>query len=654
VIVRAAWLQKAIPAVILAGMAFFVFGCAQKPSQPKMESRIIEKDLFSEAEAYRLNGQADKASKIYGEYLLLNPKGDKAALSLQRMAEMALARGDEAGALSFYRQIPIAGPYYRGVPEVRYQISRLLAVMGDPSSSNTEAEAWLNLYPDHPRRGEVFLLRADNAGAVSDRKTSFRYWLKAQHELGDSSPVGASVGKRIETIIEAAGTEDLRWMASEAESTPYAPIALKRLARLLMELEELEEAEIIVSRLATLEGDPQQRQDALELVTELKDRKETRKGVIGCLLPLSGPFANFGKEVLMGIQLAIMTQENGQCRSPVEIIVKDSGGDEESVKAAVMDLVDKKKVMAIIGPLSRRVALLAAETAQGVGVPIVTLTQREEITSSGDMVFRFFPTPAIEVDSVLEMAVDRLGIERFAVMYPENAYGRLLAALFFDAVTARGGSVTAAESYGEDETDFEEEIKKLTGRYYPNTRQDMEGLRQLITPEEEETVIIKDHPRSIIDFEALFIPDRAERVAMIAPQLIYHDAVPSALFGTSLWQSPDLVKSAGEYLNNAFIPSSFFEELDSEMVRGFGEAFRNAYESSPRLLSAQGYDSLRLLAQAMCRDDVRTRKHLAKALLEISDAETLRGKATCTASREIRQKAPLLTISNGRIVKVLP
>ncbi|PIW01302.1 MAG: hypothetical protein COW41_02930, partial [Deltaproteobacteria bacterium CG17_big_fil_post_rev_8_21_14_2_50_51_6] len=61
-----------------------------------------------------------------------------------------------------------------------------------------------------------------------------------------------------------------------------------------------------------------------------------------------------------------------------------------------------------------------------------------------------------------------------------------------------------------------------------------------------------------------------------------------------------------------------------------------------------------LLAQAMCRDDVRTRKHLAKALLEISDAETLRGKATCTASREIRHKAPLLTISNGRIVKVLP
>lgn len=651
-IVRAVWLQKAIPALILAGMAFFVFGCA--PRQPEREIRVIEKDLFAEAEAYRLNGQSDEAAKIYAEYLFLNPKGDKAALSLQRTAEMALARGDEGGALNLYRQIPIAEPSYRGLPEVRYQISRLLAVMGDSSSSNTEAEAWLALYPDHPRRGEVLLLLADNAEALGDHKAYFRYWLKAHYELGDSSPVGASLGKRIETTIGAAGTDALRWMASEAESTPYAPIVLKRLARLLMEREELEEAETIVARLATLGSDPQQRQEALELMAELKDRKETRKGSIGCLLPLTGPFADFGKEVLMGIQLAVMTQGNAQGLSPVEIIVKDSGGEEESVKEAVMDLVDKEKVMAIIGPLSRRAALPAAETAQGLGVPIVTLTQREDITASGDMVFRFFPTPAAEVESVLEMAVDRLGIERFAVMYPENAYGRLLAALFFEAVTARGGSVTAAESYGEDETDFEEEIKKLTGRYYPYSRQEIERLRELITPEEEETVVINDHPRSIIDFEALFIPDRAERVAMIAPQLIYHDAVPSALLGTSLWQSPDLVKLAGEYLNNAFMPSGFFEELDSEMVSGFAEAFRSAYESSPKMLSALGYDSLSLLVRAMCRDDVRTRKQVAEALLGISDAETLRGKATCTASGEIKQKASLLTVSNGRIVKALP
>ncbi len=648
------WLQKAIPTVLLAGMAFFVFGCVPRSSEVSRESRVIEKDQFDEAEAYRLNGQGEMAAKTYAEYLSHTPEGNKAALSLQRMAEMALERGDEAGSLSFYRRVTVADPAYSGLPEVRYQIARILALMGDSSSSNGEAEAWLVLYPDHSRRGEVFLLMADNAATAGERKVSFRYWLKAQHELGGDSPMGASVAKRVEATIGAAGLQDLRWMAAETENTPYASFTLQRLARLLMEHDELKEAEIVISKLIHEEGDPTRREYALELMAELKDRRDTRKGVVGCLLPLSGPFADFGKEVVKGIQLWVITQENVDCRVPVEIILKDSGGEEESVRTAIRELADGEKVMAIIGPLSRRASLPAAETAQGLGIPIITLTQREEITASGDMVFRFFPTPSMEVESLLDRAVDLLGISRFAIMYPDNAYGRLLAALFFEGVTARGGSISAVESYGEDETDFEEKIKKLTGRYYPVPRQALEKTRHLITPEEEETVIIQEQPRTIVDFEALFIPDRAEKIAMIAPQLIYHNAVPSALLGTSLWQSPDLVKLTGDYLNNAFIPSSFFEGPDSGMAGGFGELFRSAYESSPGLLSAQGYDGIRLLAKVMCREDIRTRKDLAKALLDISDFETLRGPASCTASREIRQKAPLLTISNGKILKALP
>ena len=56
------------------------------------------------------------------------------------------------------------------------------------------------------------------------------------------------------------------------------------------------------------------------------------------------------------------------------------------------------------------------------------------------------------------MAMDKAGISRFAILYPNNTYGHFLMSLFYEGVHERGGKITGAASYEQEETDFAEAI----------------------------------------------------------------------------------------------------------------------------------------------------------------------------------------------------
>jgi len=77
----------------------------------------------------------------------------------------------------------------------------------------------------------------------------------------------------------------------------------------------------------------------------------------------------------------------------------------------------------------------------------------------GEMVFRNFLTPSQEVEGLLDVAMGQMDLKRFGILYPDNAYGRYCMNLFWDRLNDMGGTVTAVESYGVDDTDFADQIK---------------------------------------------------------------------------------------------------------------------------------------------------------------------------------------------------
>ena len=133
--------------------------------------------------------------------------------------------------------------------------------------------------------------------------------------------------------------------------------------------------------------------------------------------------------------------------SRFEITVIDTESDIRTVSQMVAEL-DERRVALIIGPLvhSRE----AAVEAQKRGIPIITLTQKEGICEIGDYVFRHFITARMQVEALLSSATMNFGIRRFAVLYPDELYGKTFAALFIDAAKRHGVSIKKVVAYESD------------------------------------------------------------------------------------------------------------------------------------------------------------------------------------------------------------
>lgn len=572
---------------------------------------------------------------------------DRTPLSLHRQGDIYLKNGQHKEALGLYRRLTEEYPEYMDLPTVRYQIARSLNLIHEYDLSRDETVKWLEKYPRHSLKREVLLLAGENFKALGDNPRAFVFWLKAGEECADDLSCLEKIREKRAALIKEGRIEAFEGLAGDADLGDYAPKAYNEMIAVFLENGQPEKAEEVAMWLtqSTSESWALKGRESLE---QIRRELNVRSEVVGCLLPLSGPFAIYGQEVLNGIQLGMgMFGESGQ--SPVlELVIKDTEGNPEKAKSDLEDLVNNEKVMAVIGPLTSRTAMDAAREAQALGVPMIALTQKQGITELGDMVFRNFLTPQREVRILVRTAIKEMGKKRFAILYPDNPYGHFFMNLFWDTLDEMGGTVNAVESYNPDDTDFPEEIKKMIGLYYPRPASLVERFEEMRTTEEEESTIFSDEPAPIIDFDAIFMPDNAQRVAMIAPQLAYHDVTDVLLIGTSLWQSPQLVESASDYIQGAIFPSGFFEKSGEPGVESFVEKYKENYESSPGTLAAIGYDTIRLLKSLLENEGVRTRMGLKRALFRYPDFAGVTGMIYFDYQGELAKEPILLTVSGNK------
>jgi len=154
----------------------------------------------------------------------------------------------------------------------------------------------------------------------------------------------------------------------------------------------------------------------------------------------------------------------------------------------------------------------------------------------------------------------------------------------------------------------------------------------------------------IIDFDSVFIPDNAQKVSLIAPQFPFHEVFRVRFLGTSLWQSPELVEHAGEYLQGAIFPSGFSAQSQSPSVKEFVALYRKAYDAEPGILAAEGFDTLMFLSHVLVKEAPKTRKDLQRAMRACKDFTGVSGKMIFNDRREVIKNPTLYSIRGKRLV----
>jgi branched-chain amino acid transport system substrate-binding protein len=356
---------------------------------------------------------------------------------------------------------------------------------------------------------------------------------------------------------------------------------------------------------------------------------------VGCILPLSGRNAAYGNSALDAFLLAAGVF-NAAKETPIRLLIEDSQSDPAVAGAAVGKLA-AAGVTCILGPLGSLEALEAAKEAQRLKVPLLTLTQREGITGIGDYVFRNFLTAAMQIRTVVQYAQAEIGLRRFAILYPEDPYGQDMARLFREEVLRKGGEIRKEKSYKTDQTDFGEEIRDLAGLPPASPGDDLPAVMP---------------PKPNPGFEALFIPDSSSRVAMIVPQLAYHDISGIRLLGTSGWDSPELLKTDPERLQGAIFVNGFFANSFRPEVNRFVEAFYAAYGREPDAMEALVYDAADIVVRLMIENRGGTREAFRKSLLQVKGYRGVTGRTTFSSSRDAEKELFVLTVKDGQIIQV--
>jgi len=363
---------------------------------------------------------------------------------------------------------------------------------------------------------------------------------------------------------------------------------------------------------------------AREILEDIDSVGEIDAGAIGLLLPLSGKWASYGERFLEGASLAVGAfQPKAGDGDPVRIEVMDTAGDPDTAAAAAESLAVEKRVIAIAGPIQRITSTAAAQVAQSYGVPIVTMTQMEEITDIGEMVFRNSVTPRDQTKTLVWYAVTALGMKNFAVMYPDHSYGRLFSGDFAEEAARHGANVILNLPYKPGQSDFRDQIKEIAKRKR--------------------------------EIEAIFIPDSYMAAATIAPQLIYYNVVRVKLLGSSGWNNPKLIQLAmgqESSIEGAVFPDAFFEEAKSPTARVFIDEFEATFGHKPGLYEAMGYETVRILIERIKSGKAVDRIAMREELTGLDNFPSYCGYVSAQPDRSFHHPLFLLEVRKGKIVDI--
>ena len=660
---------SADPASPRAGLEAFL---KKYPASPKADDAILRL-----AEIAFESSHQEEGVRWLGTILTQYPGSDREPTARLRLAELEYGRDRRVAARGLIEPVD-----FRRLSDEDQRAALRLRV----SLSQTPVERMENL---------------------AQLQTSLREAAKRGHTAaGDPSPLDAQlrgVDQEVDELIENAAPAELDSMLEVLDRRPPAAAIAIELARRAVEGGEVTQAEERLARAKRLARGSEQRATVQALETRLAEgpanvaaaaslaplrelsesaRLDTRgvQGTLGVVLPLSGDFAEFGEASLRGILLATQVFEVGEGdasasvrvetdrrdRANVRLVVRDSASDPAKTAAAVRELALMDDVVAIVGPIFSDEVVAAAEVAESEGVPLVTLSNREDVTAGRTFVMRTRTTPADEVNVLVNHAVDELAAKRFGVLYPRTRYGRGMRKLYWDAVVARGGKLVAMASYAPDETDFSNVIKEMVGFRFLSS-----GERQAIATRDLAVEAARSLPATqaatarrvafestgpggeplppVVDFDVLFVPDSAEAVAMIAPGLALQGVSGVRLLGSSDWLDADLLRSSDRHVAGAIISTPFFAASDVGVVREFVDAYQRTFAAQPDAFAAQGYDAASLLMQQLAGKH-RDRASVREGLLAVRGFPGASGSLTMMPDGNARRRPFLLEVSGQRFV----
>lgn len=186
---------------------------------------------------------------------------------------------------------------------------------------------------------------------------------------------------------------------------------------------------------------------------------------IGGVFALSGPASALGQPEADTAKMVEeqINAEGGINGRPVQIIIRDTKGQETECLAAVKELVENEKVLAIVGPSTSGETLGIIDYIEKAEVPLVSCAAAVKITTpTKKWVFKTPQTDAHAVENIYAYLKAK-GITKVATITVSNAYGDAGLEQLKTQAEAAGIAVVASEQFQETDTDMTAQLTRIKG-----------------------------------------------------------------------------------------------------------------------------------------------------------------------------------------------
>lgn len=332
---------------------------------------------------------------------------------------------------------------------------------------------------------------------------------------------------------------------------------------------------------------------------------------------MTGLQATFGQSTHNGILMAAdeINSAGGVKGKKIKVISEDDQSKQEEAANTVTKLISGNNVVAIIGEVASSNSLAAAPIAQANKVPMISPSSTNpEVTKKGDYIFRMCYIDPYQGKALANFAINDLKVKRAAILRDvKSDYSMGLSQFFKDEFTRLGGKIVGDQSYSNGDSDFKAQL----------------------------TTIKQTSPQII------FVPGYYNDVGQIAIQL--RDlGMQQPLVGGDGWESPKLFEIGGKALDGCFYSNHYHSDDPAPEVRSFVEKFKERYGAKPDALAALGYDSMKVLADAMNRALKLDTKDIRDAIATTKGYVGVTGIINMGADRNpIDKKLVVLEIRNN-------
>ena len=341
--------------------------------------------------------------------------------------------------------------------------------------------------------------------------------------------------------------------------------------------------------------------------------------VVGYYGDLSGRTSSFGQSTKNGAEMAAdeINKAGGINGRTIQIIVEDDQGEPNKAATVVTKLINQDKVMAILGEVASSNSLAAAPKAQEAKVPMISPSSTNPaVTQVGDYIFRVCFIDPFQGEVMAKFSANNLKAKRAAILYDFNSdYSRGLFQFFKRSFTSLGGQIVLEKSYTQGDRDFSGQL----------------------------TAIRSANP------DVIYVPGYYGEVGVISNQT-KQLGIKAPLLGGDGWDAPQLWQLGGASLNGNYISNHYSVDDPSPAIQKFVADYKARYNIPPDALAALGYDSMKVLADAIKRAGSTENVKLRDAIAQTKEFPGVTGKISIDKDRNAVKPAVVLKLENGKFV----